>query len=81
MQFVKGGFSFRLKRETGFAGEVWQRGFTDRNVRDLRSFDNGRRYIADNPLKAGLATSTDEFPWCFAALAKQKSSKSAPLQS
>ena len=29
MQFIKGGFSFRLKRETGYAGEVWQRGFSD----------------------------------------------------
>ena len=24
MQFIKGGFSFRLKKETGYAGEVWQ---------------------------------------------------------
>jgi putative transposase len=27
MQFIKGGFSFRLRRETGYAGEVWQRWF------------------------------------------------------
>jgi REP element-mobilizing transposase RayT len=27
MQLIKGGFSFRLKKELGYAGEVWQRGF------------------------------------------------------
>jgi len=24
MQFIKGGFSYRLKRECGYLGEVWQ---------------------------------------------------------
>ena len=80
MQFIKGGFSFRLKRETGYPGEVWQRGFTDRTVRDVQSFDDHRRYIADNPMKAGLAGARDEFPWCFASLAKQRFSKNANLQ-
>jgi REP element-mobilizing transposase RayT len=27
VQLVKGGFSFRLKKECGYNGEVWQRGF------------------------------------------------------
>ena len=26
LQFIKGGFSFRLKKETGYAREVWRRG-------------------------------------------------------
>jgi putative transposase len=29
MQFIKGGFSYRLKRELGYLGEVWQRGFSE----------------------------------------------------
>jgi putative transposase len=29
MQFIKGGFSYRLKREFGYLGEVWQRGFSE----------------------------------------------------
>jgi putative transposase len=72
MQFIKGGFSFRLRRETGYAGEVWQRGFSDHRVRDLGSFDNHRRYIAANPVRAGLATSPGQYPWCFATLAREK---------
>src|SRR5262249_14458337 len=29
MQFIKGGFSYRLKKESGYLGEVWQRGFSE----------------------------------------------------
>jgi len=45
MQFIKGGFSFRLKQETGHLGEVWQRGFSEVRVGDMRSF------VADSPGK------------------------------
>lgn len=72
MQYIKGGFSFRLKREAGYSGEVWQRGFSDHRVRDLLSFENHRRYIAANPVRAGLPPSPDQFPWCFTTLARLK---------
>ena len=72
MQYVKGGFSYRLKKETGYAGEVWQRGYSEVRVEDERSFEEHRRYIAENPVKAGLVDSAEEFPFCFAYLAKQK---------
>jgi putative transposase len=78
MQFIKGGFSFRLKRETGYTGEVWQRGFSDHRVHEPDSFANHRRYIAANPVKAGLAASPDEFPWCYRTLARQKASQPTP---
>jgi putative transposase len=29
MQLIKGGFSYRLKKEFGYQGEVWQRGFSE----------------------------------------------------
>jgi putative transposase len=72
MQYVKGGFSYRLKKETGYAGEVWQRGYSELRVEDDRSFEEHRRYIAENPVKAGLVDSAEEFPFCFTYLAKQK---------
>ena len=34
MQLVKGGFSFRAKRELGFLHEIWQPSYYDRGVRD-----------------------------------------------
>lgn len=36
MQLIKGGFSFRVKRELGFPHEIWQPSYYDRRVRDAR---------------------------------------------
>jgi putative transposase len=72
MQFIKGRFSHRLKHEFGYLGEVWHRGFTEEQVMGRESFEKYREYIAQNPVKAGLAASQDEFPFCFRYLAKRK---------
>ena len=72
MQLIKGGYSYRLKKECGYSGEVWQRGFSEVRVGDEESFSQYREYIASNPVKAGLVDSPDEFPFCFTYLAKQK---------
>ena len=72
MQFIKGGFSYRLKKECGYRREVWQRGFSEARVDDRQSFLQHREYIAANPVKAGLVDSAEAFPYCFAYLAKRK---------
>ncbi len=72
MQFIKGGFSYRLKKECGYWGEVWQRGFSESRVEDQRSFLQHREYIAANPVEAGLVDSPEEFPHCFSYLARRK---------
>jgi putative transposase len=72
MQFIKGGFSFRLRKEFGYVGEVWQRGFSELRVDNRQSFLRYRDYIAQNPVKAGLADSPEKFPYCFTYLAKRK---------
>ena len=72
VQFIKGGFSYRLKKELGYAGEVWQRGFSDLRVEDRDSFLRYRDYIAQNPVRGGLASSPDDFPYCFTYLARRK---------
>ena len=48
MQFIKGGFSYRLKKELGYPGEIWQRGYSELRVEDERSFSQHRGYIAEN---------------------------------
>jgi len=55
MQLIKGGFSFRVKRELGFRREIWQPSFYDRRVRDAEEYFAFREYIRQNPLKRGLA--------------------------
>ena len=74
MQFIKGGLSYRLKKEFGYAGEVWQRGFSDERIKDRQSFLQHRVYIAENPVKAGLVYSPEKFPYCFSYLIKRKAS-------
>src|ERR1700689_4859278 len=51
LQLIKGGFSFRAKKELGFAGEIWERSFRDRRVRDLEEYCAFRRYIHLNPVR------------------------------
>jgi len=72
MQLVKGRFSHRLSHEFGYKGEVWQRGFTEEQVMNRESFEKHREYVAQNPVKAGIVASADEFPFCFRYLVKRK---------
>jgi putative transposase len=72
MQLIKGGFSYRLKKDFGYQGEVWQRGFSDVRIRDRQSFSQHRAYIVQNPVKAGLVDSAELWPYCYSYLAKKK---------
>jgi putative transposase len=72
MQFIKGGFSYRLKREFGYLGEVWQHGFSELRVEDHETYVRYREYIAQNPVRAGLVDSAEKFPYCFTYLAERK---------
>src|SRR5271169_483412 len=57
VQFVKGGFSFRLKSSL----PVWQASFTNHRIRDDRDFEQHREYIRTNPVRAGLAASGEDY--------------------
>ncbi|HEV2964109.1 MAG TPA: transposase [Candidatus Angelobacter sp.] len=70
MQFIKGGYSHRLKKELGYTGEIWQRGYSEVRVDDRASFLAHRQYIANNPVEAGLAKTPEEFPFSSAYLRK-----------
>jgi len=63
MQLIKGGFSFRAKRELGFGHEIWQPSYYDRRVRDAGEFFAFREYIRQNPVKKGLAAKAEEYEY------------------
>ncbi len=63
MQFIKGGFSFRAKRELGFMHEIWQPSYYDRRVRDAEEFFAFRDYIRQNPVKKGLVASAEAYEY------------------
>ena len=48
IQFIKGGFSYRVKKELGFAGEIWQTSFYDHRVRDANEYARFRHYRCVN---------------------------------
>ena len=64
MQLIKGRFSYRMKHECGYMGEVWQVGSSESRADEAASFERYRRYIAQNPVKAGLAERLGEYPYC-----------------
>jgi putative transposase len=69
VQLIKGGFSFRARKELGFGGEIWEHSFHDRRVRDELEYERFREYIHQNPVKRGLAAVAEEYPYSSAARA------------
>ncbi len=63
MQFIKGGFSYRLKTR----GPIWQASFTNHRIRDWKDYEQHRDYIWMNPMQARLASSPEAYPYCSAA--------------
>jgi putative transposase len=62
MQFIKGGFSFRLRR-----GHVWQASFTNHRVQDFEDYERHREYIWLNPVRARLCESPEDYPYSSAS--------------
>ena len=77
VQMIKGNFSYRAKRELGYPWEVWQRGFSEVQITTEESFIHHQEYIDDNPVKSGLASSAEEYPYCSTHLKKKKRAAAA----
>ena len=63
LQFLKGGFSFRVKRELRSNVEIWQTGFTEHRVRDWDDFQQHAICIRENPVRAHLAENAIAYPY------------------
>lgn len=59
LQSWKGGSAFEINRLLGRSGPLWQKEPYDHIVRSEAQFHHYRRYIAENPIKAGLQS--DEY--------------------
>jgi putative transposase len=63
MQFIKGGFSFRLKSKM----DVWTRSFNESQIMSEEKFLSCVRYIEQNPLRRGLVSTPEAWPFSSAA--------------
>jgi putative transposase len=66
VQFIKGGFSCRAKKELGSNLEVWQKGFSDHRVRDAEDYWRHVSYIRENPVRQHLCERVEDFPYSSA---------------
>ena len=66
MQFIKGGFSYRAKKELQLNSEIWQASFTNHRIHDADDYEQHRLYIRGNPVKARLASRPELFPYSSA---------------
>lgn len=82
-QFIKGNFSIRAGRELNFRSEVWQRGFSDTQVLNPRSFQLHRDYVDNNHVKAGIVSLPADYPFgsAFLITQKQAAAKAVKLNS
>jgi putative transposase len=65
VQFIKGGFSFRLKSKH----DVWMRSFNESQILTAEKFVNRVRYIEENPVRAGLVATPEKYPFSSAGRA------------
>jgi REP element-mobilizing transposase RayT len=64
MQSLKRFTGLEGNRMLGVSGPFWQHESYDHLVRNEEEFRRIWRYIEQNPVKAGLAATPEEFPWC-----------------
>ena len=61
VQFIKGGFSYRVKKELGSNMEVWQKGFSDHRVLDASDYRIHVAYMRQNPVRKQLCERAEEY--------------------
>jgi putative transposase len=64
MQFIKGGFSFRLKSKQ----DVWMRSFNETQIMTKEKFIRCVSYIENNPVRRGLAAAPAMYPFSSAVV-------------
>ncbi len=62
MQYIKGGFSFRLKSRL----DVWMRSFNQTQILSEEKFRAAVLYIEQNPIRRGLAQTAAEYAYSSA---------------
>ena len=68
-----------INRQLGQGGEVWQREYFDRYIRDDRHLQATIEYIENNPVAAGLVKSAESWLFSSASQGKRKAGETPAL--
>lgn len=71
MRFIKGTYARSHNVNYGLAGSVWQPSFYDRIVRNDGAFEDTLAYICQNPVRAGLVSTPEEYRFSSAYPGRQ----------
>jgi putative transposase len=63
VQFIKGGFSYRAKKELGSNLEIWEKGFTDHRIRDASDYAIHITYLRENPVRKNLCERAEDYAY------------------
>ncbi len=66
VQFIKGGYSHRAKKEADYGLEIWQRSFTEHRIHDSKDYAHHVQYIHQNPVRRRLCAKAEDFPYSSA---------------
>ncbi len=61
VQFIKGGFSYRTRKELGSNMEIWQKGFSDHRIRDAGDYLHHVSYVRENPVRKHLCERAEDY--------------------
>ncbi len=62
---LKSASAYRVNRLLGRNGALWQRESFDRILRSDEDVVAKREYIFNNPVRAGIVTRWEEYPWLW----------------
>lgn len=61
MKMIKGSFARKINKIENKEGKIWQKGFYDECIQDNLKLLQKLEYIHNNPVKANLVTSPEEY--------------------
>ena len=65
LRAIKGASSRRINQALGRTGPVWQHESWDHEMRDDESLRGKCDYVANNPVRAGIVTRPEDYPWLW----------------
>ena len=77
MKTFKELFAIWFNREYGYSGSVWSGVFKSTMIEDGRYFEQCRRYVMLNPVRAGIVSQVKDYRWVWCAKRAENAGNSA----